>query len=64
MMRKLTGNLNKNGVRADINVSELLCAGGNESPNLYGWLKEISCKSEPSHYCVSLQNIAQFSHAK
>lgn len=63
-MRNLIGNLNKNGVRAGGNASDLRGAGVCESMNLYVWLEESICRSGLSHYDVSLQNTTQFSHAK
>lgn len=63
-MRNLIGDLNKNGVRAGGNASELPGVGVHDSMNIYVWLKEIICRSGLSHYFVSLQNTTQFSHAK
>lgn len=45
MMRNLSGNLNKNGIMAIINASEILGAGEHDSMNIYVWLKVRICKS-------------------
>lgn len=45
MMRNLSGDLNKNGIIAVVNASEILGAGVHGSMNIYVWLKEIIRKS-------------------
>lgn len=45
MMRNLSGNLNKNGIMAIINASEILGAGEHDSMTIYVWLKVRICKS-------------------
>lgn len=54
MLRNLSGKLNKNGLIAIVNASEILGAGLHESVDMYVWLKEIICKLLLSEYDVSL----------